>query len=169
MRLGTVRERESHGIRNFGSGLPRRQIRVAPEPLGDLLLEAVFAFEHVFQADQLAVGVGGFDLEHGREDDSFALVVDVGAGLGGFGVLAGSQPAGLAGGPGAIRMGVRSSPLPFWIPVLVLFPGGPQRRERLGPRVAVGVTVGRRVAACAVTSAFPVGGIYPLDLQSVAR
>jgi hypothetical protein len=58
-------------------------------------------------------------------------------------------------------MGDRSSPLPFWIPVLVFSPSGPQRRERLGPGVAVGVGV-RGVAR-----ALPVSGIYPLDLDSV--
>jgi hypothetical protein len=46
-----------------------------------------------------------FDLAQGREDDSFAFVVDVGAGLGGFGVPGGGQRAGFAGGPGAVGMG----------------------------------------------------------------
>jgi hypothetical protein len=71
-------------------------------------------------------------------------------------------------------MGLRSSPLPFWIAVFVLFPGGPQRGESLGPGVTVaassgvtvGVTVGDRVVR-AVTGASPVGGIYLLNLGSV--
>jgi hypothetical protein len=49
-------------------------------------------------------------------------------------------------------MGARSSPLPFRIPVLVLFPGGPQRRERLGPGVVIAVSVRAR-AVGAVTGA----------------
>ena len=61
-------------------------------------------------------------------------------------------------------MGERSGPLPFWIPVFVFFPGGPHRRERLGPGAAVGVG-GRGVRG--VTRALPMGGIYPLDLGSV--
>jgi hypothetical protein len=77
------------------------------------LLEAIHAFEHVLRADQAAVLVGCFDLEQCREGKSFAFVVDVGAGFGGFGVLVRGEPAGLAGGPGAIHMGDRSSTLPF--------------------------------------------------------
>ena len=59
-------------------------------------------------------------------------------------------------------MGAGSSPLPFGIPVLVFFPGGPQRRERLGPgprSVRVGGGRGPR--------ALLVGGVYLLDLGSV--
>ena len=64
-------------------------MRFQEQHIGDLLLEAVCLLQHVFQTFQSAIGVGGFDVAHGRESDSLALVVDVGAGLGGFGVLFG--------------------------------------------------------------------------------
>ena len=54
-------------------------------------------------------------------------------------------------------MSVRGSPLSFWIPVLVLFPGDSQRRERLVPGAA-------GVIMCAPV----VGGICLLDLGSVS-
>ena len=60
----------------------------------------------------------------------------------------------------------RGSPLSFWIPVLVLFPGGPQRRERLGPGAAIGVRIGGR-AAGVTTRALLVGGVDLLDFGSV--
>jgi hypothetical protein len=80
---------ESHGVRNDAERLGGRELRARPERIGDLLLEAIGFFEHVFQADKAAVSVGGFDLEHGREDVPLGLVADVGTGLGGFCVLAG--------------------------------------------------------------------------------
>ena len=64
-------------------------------------------------------------------------------------------------------MGVRGGPLAFWIAGLVLFPGCPQRRERLGPGVAVGVRAGGR-AAGVITRALLVGGIYLIDSGSVS-
>ena len=63
-------------------------------------------------------------------------------------------------------MGAGSGPLLFWIPDLVLFPGGTQRRERLGPGVAVVLRLGG-LAAGAVTRALVMGGIYLLDLGSI--
>jgi hypothetical protein len=58
-------------------------------------------------------------------------------------------------------MGDRSNTLPFWIPVFVFFPGGPQRRERLSPGVAVGVNGSR--AGGTLVRGLPVGGIYLFD------
>jgi hypothetical protein len=54
-------------------------------------------------------------------------------------------------------MGDSSSTLPFRIPVFVLFPGGPQGRERLRPRGAV--CVGGR-ATRAIVRTLPVGRVY---------
>src|SRR6185437_321840 len=66
------------------------------------------------------------------------LVGQVGVGLARFGVLLGVEPAMRAARPGAIGAGVRRGPHPFWIPLLVLFPVGPQPRGRLRPLVPVG-------------------------------
>ena len=59
-------------------------------------------------------------------DGAFALVLDVRAGLRGFGVLVGGESAGVAARPGAVGVRLGSKPLPFWIALLVFFPGGPQ-------------------------------------------
>ena len=61
--------------------------RARPDCIRHLLLEAILSFEHVLYADHAAVRIGGFDLEQCREGESFAFVVDVGTGLGGFGFL----------------------------------------------------------------------------------
>ena len=122
----TVCQRESHGIWYFRGGLSRRQVRVVPELLCDLPLQAVCPFEHVLQASQAPIWVRGLDLPHRREDGAFAFVLDVRAGLGGFGVLVGGESAGVAARPGAVGVRLGSKPLPFWIALLVFFPGGPQ-------------------------------------------
>ena len=59
-------------------------------------------------------------------------------------------------------MGLGGSPLSFWIPLLVVFPGG----SSLDPGAAVGVRIGGG-AAGAVTRAPAAGGVYLLDLGSV--
>ena len=64
-------------------------------------------------------------------------------------------------------MGVRGCPLSLWIPVSVLFPGGPQRRKRPVPGTAVGTRMGCR-ARGVITPALLVGGICLLDLGSVS-
>ena len=64
-------------------------------------------------------------------------------------------------------MGLGRSPLSFWIPVLVVFPGSTQRRESLGPGAAVGVRIGGRAAGGVITRALLVGGIRLLDLGSI--
>jgi len=86
--IGAVGERVPHCVGHLIQRLAWRQTRFQQQHVGDLLLEAIRSFEHVIQADQLAVRAD-LDLEHGRQGDSFALFVDVSAGLGGFGVLAG--------------------------------------------------------------------------------
>jgi hypothetical protein len=83
-------ECESHGIWYFGGGLAGRQVRMIPKPLCDFLFQAIRAFEHMVQADQVTVLIVCLDTAHRWKDHSSAFVVDVGAGLGGFHVLAGS-------------------------------------------------------------------------------
>jgi len=63
-------------------------------------------------------------------------------------------------------VGLRGSPLSFWIPVLVLFPGGSQRRERFGPGTAVDARI-RGPAADVVARAPMAGGIGLFDLGLV--
>ena len=63
-------------------------------------------------------------------------------------------------------MGLRGSPLSFWIPVLVLFPGGTQRWEGSGPGAAVGACIGGR-ARGVTARALLVGGVHLLDFGSV--
>jgi len=57
-------------------------------------------------------------------------------------------------------VGLGSCPRPFWISVLMFFPGGPQRRDRLSPR-------GAYVGEHAVVGAVPVGCVDPVDLDPV--
>jgi hypothetical protein len=74
-------------------------------------------------------------------------------GLAGFGVLLRAEPAVIVGDPRAVGLGARRSTGPFWILILVVFPGGPQAWDRLGPRLAVGRCLVGRVDELGVPQA----------------
>ena len=63
-------------------------------------------------------------------------------------------------------MGLGGSPISLWIAGLVLFPGGSQRRERLGPGAAIGVRIVGR-AGGVTTRALLVGGVDLLNCGSI--
>ena len=92
----------------------------------DLLLQPVFALEHVLQPGKAAVRVSGLDPLHRGQDDLPALRADVLAGLAGVRVLLRGEPPVAVGQPAAVGLGTRSRPGPFGKLLLVFLPLSPQ-------------------------------------------
>jgi len=122
--LGWIAEREPDGIRDFAYGFPDCLPWLREQLIRDLFLQAVFALQHVVKARQATAGAGCLNSAHRREGDLVCLVAQVGARLGGFGVLFRGEPAVAVCHPAAIGLGVRSWPGPFREFLCVLFPDG---------------------------------------------
>src|SRR5689334_13673302 len=90
--LGTIGESEPHRIGHDLQRLTDRQPWACSYRIRDLLLEAVFALQHVLEAREATALLRGLDALERGEDVAPALVGDVRARLGRLGVLLGRQP-----------------------------------------------------------------------------
>src|ERR1700735_2647719 len=133
--FGWIFQRETDAVGDCAERRSHRYPRLCGQLIGHLLLEAVFALQHVLATDQAAIRVGRLYPIHCRTDAPDRLITKVGGPLGGFRVLLGGQVPIAVARPAPVREGPAGLLLAGGVTLLVGIPLGSKDGRRLSPGV----------------------------------